>query len=189
MGRERGDTEQWKFPGVKLSEEEKTEIVATVVSIATETLFKNHLYSFGGKFYRQSSGGPIGLRGTCAIARLVMCIWDTKWLKRMRDLGLLIWLAFRYMDDGRVFMPPIKPGWRWCGDDIKYCKAWEMEDSAISPTVRTMRVLEGTMKGVEGCLRFTMECGEDFESGWLATLDTDLGVSEQNVVNYKFYEC
>ena len=33
-----------------------------------------------------------------------------------------------------------------------------------------------------------METGEDFTSGWLPTLDTDIRISPQNIVDYKFYE-
>ena len=33
-----------------------------------------------------------------------------------------------------------------------------------------------------------METKEDFASGWLATLDTDLSVNENNTIEYKFYE-
>ena len=42
------------------------------IAIATQVLFKSHLYTFGGEDFRQVVGGPIGLRATCAIARLVV---------------------------------------------------------------------------------------------------------------------
>ena len=35
---------------------------------------------------------------------------------------------------------------------------------------------------------FTMETGEDFQSGWLATLGTDLRVLDNNTVQYTSYE-
>ena len=63
-------------------------IIATVIKIATKTLFKTHTYTFGGLFFRQRDGGPIGLRGTCAIARLAMQIWDTRWSQTLKDLGI-----------------------------------------------------------------------------------------------------
>ena len=72
MGAEAGDQEQWKFPPVKLTKLEKRLIVATVMRIAVLTLFRTHTYSFGNKFYQQRAGGPIGLRSTCCVARLVM---------------------------------------------------------------------------------------------------------------------
>ena len=43
MGKERGDQEQWRFPKVKLSPEQKKEIVATVAMISTEFMFSSHL--------------------------------------------------------------------------------------------------------------------------------------------------
>ena len=89
MGATPGDQEQWKFPKVKLTELEKKDLLATVTMMATRVMFKNHLYTFGGRTFRQKKGGPIGLRGTCAIARLVMQIWDAKWLVRMRHLGVM----------------------------------------------------------------------------------------------------
>ena len=113
MGKERGDQEQWRFPKVKLTEAEKTEIVATVVSIATKFMFQSHMYTFAGKLYRHKSGGPIGLRGTSAVARLFMQMWDTRWLNRMASLCITLELAMRYMDDGRAFLFAIKTGWRW----------------------------------------------------------------------------
>ena len=44
------------------------------------------------------------------------------------------------------------------------------------------------MQDLEEFLNFTMETVEDFSSGWLATLDTDLQVTDKNKVTYKFYE-
>ena len=83
--------------------------------IATKFMFENHLYTFAGKVFRQGSGGPIGLRGTCGIARLVMQMWDQKWMTRINKARIVIALAMRYMDDGRAILAPIRPGWRWVG--------------------------------------------------------------------------
>ena len=41
---------------------------------------------------------------------------------------------------------------------------------------------------MEDFLTFTMETGEDFQSGWLASLDTDLKMTNLNQVEYRFYE-
>ena len=109
-GKERGDQEQWTFPKIVLEDWEKEEIVSEVISLATAAMFRNHYYSFGGKVFHQESGGPIGLRGTCSIARLVMQLYDHKWSKRMVELGITVWLMVRYMDDTRILLPEIKPG-------------------------------------------------------------------------------
>ena len=99
-----GSQEQWIFPEVVLSKEDKRRILAAVIRVVVEVLFSNHLYTFGGKTFRQKKGGPIGLRATCAIARLVMHMWDKVWLGMMRGQGVDIEEYARYMDDGRVFM-------------------------------------------------------------------------------------
>ena len=104
-----GDTEQWIFPRVVLTPEDKQEIIGTVLSIATTALFHHHYYSFGGRKYKQMGGGPIGLRGTCALARLIMQIFDVKWEQRLKELSIRIWLYCRYINDGRAALPPLKP--------------------------------------------------------------------------------
>ena len=38
---------------------------------------------------------------------------DVKYKERLKNLNVLTWLIVRYMDDGRLFMPPFKHGWRW----------------------------------------------------------------------------
>ena len=45
-----------------------------------------------------------------------------------------------------------------------------------------------SMDGVENYLKFTGETGEDFEGGWLPTLDTNLKVTKENKVLFKMYE-
>ena len=151
-------------------------------------MFKHHYYSFDGKTFRQEKGGPIGLRGTCALARLCMQIFDVKWERTLERIGLIIWLTLRYMDDGRTYLPPIKPGWRWINGTLQFTMGWEKEDQSLSNMEITRRVLLGTLEGVEDYLRFTMETGEDYRDQWLPTLDMSLYVSEDNKVLYRFYE-
>ena len=70
---------QWKFPSAKITEPERKEIIGRCAEIAVRTLFRNFCYTFGGKLYRQKSGGPIGLRITMACSRLVMMDWGEKY--------------------------------------------------------------------------------------------------------------
>ena len=67
------------------------------------------------KKFQQKEGGPIGLRGTCTIARLAMQVFDRKWGELVSNAGLKSDLYVRYMDDGRLFLHPLKHGWRWVG--------------------------------------------------------------------------
>ena len=171
-----------------LTEAEKKQIIAEVVSLATRAMFRNHFYKFGGRVYHQAQGGPIGLCGTCAVARMVMQSFDAKWGRRLQRLGVVTWLNFRYVDDSRSLLPPIKAGWRWEEGELKYCKRWELEDSHVGGETRTKNILRETMGGIEEYLSFTVESGEEFKDGWLPTLDVSLRVDENNTVQFKFYE-
>ena len=55
-----------------MEEGERKQILAEVIKLAVLAMFKKHYYSFGGKKYNQKGGRPIGLRGTCSVARLIM---------------------------------------------------------------------------------------------------------------------
>ena len=156
--------------------------------VATETMFKTHLYKFGGKMFQQLLGGPIGLRGTCAIARLVMCVFDRLWKGIMKDNGIGWNLYLRYMDDGRIFLHAIKAGWRWNSGRLEFQESWKEEDAKLEPLEITRRALAGSMEGVISCLKFTTEVGTDYDDNCLPTLDLKLWVEKDNKVLYKFYE-
>ena len=188
LGAERGDQEQWVFPQVRLRWEERRLIIATVVEIATEAMFSHHFYGFGGSKYKQMEGGPIGLRGTCTMARLVMQIYDRKWMNRVVDAGLVVELYTRYMDDGRKLLQPIKRGWRWEDGRLQFCMRWKHEDMDKSLTEVTVGVLKGTVSGITDYLNFTFETGEDYNDGWLPTLDISVRVNERNQIDYRYFE-
>ena len=99
-----GDQEQWEFPNVELTKLEKRMIVARVMYTAVMALFRKHTYTFGGKYYLQKQGGPIGLRSTCCIARIVMLWWDRQLGEILQKSNLTTEEKARYMDDIRLWM-------------------------------------------------------------------------------------
>ena len=161
--------------------------VATVVQIMVEALFNHHYYTFGNNIYHQKGGGPIGMRGTCAVARVTMQMWDIKWREILENERITTWLLARYMDDARAFLPPFKHGWRWTKEGLRFCQLWAKEDITLTPTEITKRILAGSMEGVENFLKFTFETCEDF-GGWLPTLDTCLRIEEDNTISYNYWE-
>ena len=60
LGAESDDEKQWKFPGVELTAIEKKMIMSEVLRLSIELMFSTHIYSFGGKSYKQREGGPMG---------------------------------------------------------------------------------------------------------------------------------
>ena len=52
----------------------------------------------------------------------MMQLFDAKWKRRLQELGITTWLISRYVDDSRAILQPIRPGWRWMDNDLRYSK-------------------------------------------------------------------
>ena len=123
------DKEQhWYFPPMNLTEMEKRMVVAMVVKVGVLLMMNTHVYSWDGESYLQGGGGPIGLRSTCAVARVVMNEWDAKWLELCAENNIIVRKSERYMDDIRAFLNSLKMGWRWQNGRLAYTRTWERED-------------------------------------------------------------
>ena len=96
---------QWIFPQITPTEEDIKIVIAIVTSIAVRISFENFSHKFGGKFYRQKSGSPIGVRATGAASQLVMEDWAAKYKKILLDSGLLVKLLAGYVDDESKSLP------------------------------------------------------------------------------------
>ena len=190
LGPEVGDQEQWVFPRKKLSALEKRMVVAMTLKMAVLMLFRSHVYSFGGKFFLQKAGGPIGLRSTCCIARLVMMWWDKELITLMANSNLTLVEKARYMDDIRLWMYGIRLGWRWEDNQLCFSMKWRLEERGSGMTVleKTVEVLSQMMNSVCVFLNLTMETVMDFE-GVLPSLDLNIWVREEdNKTMYTFFE-
>jgi hypothetical protein len=113
--------DNWEFPVVEYTENEKRIILATIVQIGVLVIMNTHLYSFDGKIFIQQAGGPIGLRATCAVARVTMNEWDARWLETMERNNVDIKKGERYMDDIRAILCSLRMGWRWWEGGLWYC--------------------------------------------------------------------
>ena len=182
--------DHWYFPAVEMTKLEETTMVGIATQIGVLTMMNTHQYSFNGKTYLQQAGGPIGLRGTCAVARVVMNVWDLRWLETLRMNNIKTKGGCRYMDDIRVFMNSLKAGWRWSDGELRYCDAWRDEDmmAGKSNEERTAEAMIASMNGVWGFLNFTMEICQQFTNKKLPTLDLMLWVTSEGVIEFEFFE-
>ena len=69
---------------------EKKLVVAKTMQKSVLALFKTHTYRFANTFFLQRDGGPIGLRSTCCVARLIMMWWDQQLLEVVKKSNLEI---------------------------------------------------------------------------------------------------
>ena len=180
LGPGEGRVIQWIFPNVELSELQKRKVIARVLQVAVKTMFRTHVYKFDTKYYLQQQGGPIGLRATCAVARLTMIMWDRMWLELVTEMGLTVEEAARYMDDLRVYMFPIKEGWRWVERELCWTREWELEDQekGEGDLRRTCELIRQSLNKIYPFLNFTVETIHDFADRRLPTLDFKIWVTE-----------
>ena len=183
-------TEHWYFPTDQFTKLEERMMVGMAVQIGTLAMMNTHQYSFNGKTYLQMAGGPIGLRATCAVARVVMNVWDARWLEVMRTNNINIHGGCRYMDDIRIILASLKAGWRWSDGELWYCEAWKTEDlvAGKSDEERTAEILIASMNDIMHFLNFTMEICEQFKNKKLPTLDLQIWVTKEGSVEFDFYE-
>ena len=119
--------ERWSFPipvGLLTPENKKT-ILAHVIEQLMIEVFQTHIYEWEGRIYLQMAGGPIGLRSSGPVARVLMDYWIDMLLEIARETErqaeedpvtrgtLRIHLITKYVDDVFLALERIQPGMRW----------------------------------------------------------------------------
>ena len=137
---------------------------ATALEIAIRFMFKHHVYSFGGKTFLQSDSGPIGLRITMAVARLVMGEWGEKMRAILTEADIELFVDSLFVDDARYLTSGIPDGVRWSQTENKFIfrKEWQQEDSKMSRSFRTSQELCHAMNSIFSNIKFTFETESDF---------------------------
>ena len=140
-----------------LSDLDKTRLLATVMLIATRLVFKFHIYRFGGEVFRQLRGGPIGLRFTSIVARIVMDSWITLFLAALLKAGVNILGAMKYVDDINLVIQMLGLGTRWVVDSLVHTKEWEDTDRLAGRTRQdvSMEALRTAADSIVPWLEFT----------------------------------
>ena len=154
-------------------------------------VFENFTYKFGGQYYKQMEGGPIGARLTMCAARLVMMQWAEEYNAIMIEGGVEPELLEIYVDDGRQAGPAFRLGTRWEPASRKLVISEEArnEDIRLEETTneRMARVCLPMMNSLNEDLTFTVEVPEEFKDKRLPTLDTKLWL-EKGVIKHTYFE-
>ena len=88
-----------EVPPENISDIEVRKLLALGVSKAIKTVMGNHFFKIGGKMYKQTDGGSIGLDLTVELASIYMTLWDERFMKKCKNMDLKIDLYTRYVDD------------------------------------------------------------------------------------------
>ena len=98
----RKENSQWYWPKGEIPTKDRIELVGRMLEIGIRIMFKNLVYSFGGEYYLQEEGGPIGMRGTGAVSRLITRDFCMKLKRILIKGGIDVKMLKIYVDDGRL---------------------------------------------------------------------------------------
>ena len=125
------DKTKWTDEGSEYTKEEKRKILAKVIEIGVRTILENHVYKFGYKIYRQVIGGPMGLKLTGIVARLVMDRWARKFEFKLAEAGIKLDLLKKYIDDVNLVLSSIDVNLQWKKEDGKWTLVRRTEGGRI----------------------------------------------------------
>ena len=189
--------ERWSYPvdPEKLSLIQKKKIQAGVVQQMIKLVFSTHFYEWEGVFYQQVTGGPIGLRATGYVARVVMDFWAQK-IGEMEDMCQTLWtlnpvmfenvqihLLCKYVDDCFMAVDTFRLGIRW--NSQQKAMVWSLESeeedrsSGEDPEVITMREIAKMATEVMKCLKFTFDTPKLNKSLTMPVLDSQIWVGNE----------
>ena len=103
----------WIFRRRELSKEERVKVVCKVIEIGIRTTFRNHVYQWGGDYYFQREGGPIGLKLAGVVAKMRMIHWMRRYNLLLEENKIKTYMNMIYLDDQGWAGRSLKRGVRW----------------------------------------------------------------------------
>ena len=188
---ETDEKSKWTFTGKREpTKQEQKKALSLALSIAIRASFQNYVYTFGGKRFIQLFGGPIGSRLTMACARIVMGRWGKRVRQLLSDSNVRLLLEGIYVDDARHLLRVQHTDWIWSKQEMKFITDENAKRNSDIKCRRdhTVRQIKLMMNSILKNIRFTVELEQDFENGYLATLDMEFRILECGTLDYRFYE-
>ena len=148
-------------------------------------------------------GGPIGLRLTSILARIVMDQWTRIFMDKMITGMVHLYALIKYVDDVNVVMRMLGLGWKWNEKVTSLEWTQDQEDldkrSGLSPEHITMNIVKVAADSVFNWLEFTTDLPEDHTRGMVPFMDLQLWVQHDpedkdgrqgpaDVLTWRYYE-
>ena len=161
--------------------------MARTMELVVEFVMKNHIYSFDGKVYRQSAGGPIGLELTGVLAKIVMLWWDRKYLQKLTQLNIRLKLYKRYVDDQNSALGEVKPGIEFIEGNLELNEDKVETDKLIEGGIRTGRILTKIANSISPMIQVEEDVPSYNEDKKLSILDLEVWPEDGKIRNV-FYK-
>ena len=175
-------------PPEQLSDTDVRKLLALGVAKTVKVVMGNHYFKIGGKIYKQTDGGSIGLDLTVELASIYMTLWDERFLKKCKNLGIKIDLYTRYVDDVVIVCPSINKG--WCFDKITKVMKFDpvYQNLDYEDDFRTITILCEIANSLDPYIKMEGDCPSNHVSGRLPVLDVGMWIDEASKVQFSFFK-
>ena len=169
--------------------EEERKMVALALKKGIQAVMKNHLYQSGGRVYKQTEGGPIGLQVTGAVARAFMIWWDQKLMEKMRDATSEVkwkcYMYLRYVDDGNIVCTPFPVGSREKDGKVVIEKGGE-GGLNVPDDRRTAEIVQRIANSICDFIQVEIDFPTAHENQHMPILDLEVAMKDDKVM-YRHY--
>ena len=185
----RGDKIIPKFvpPAREPTEDEKRLMVAIALKSLILASLKNHVFSFNGKIYHQTSGGAIGDRLVGVLGDILGSFWCRDFLDKLKKSEIVPKVNKLYIDDHSLVTNPVPLGARFKNDRVEIIEEEIENDRSIPADVRTSKILKEIGNSICPFIKVSVDCPSNHEDGFLPILDLKTRIVE-NKVEYRFYK-
>ena len=162
-----------------------------MVSIALKRLvlasLKNHIFSFNGKIYHQTSGGAIGDRLVGVLGDIMGSFWCGDFLDKLKESQIIPKVKKLYVDDKTLVLRPVPLGARFRNDRVEIIEEEIENDRTIPDDLRTARILKEVGDSICPFIKVSVDCPSNHEDGFLPILDLKTRIV-MNKVEYRFFK-
>ena len=154
------------------------------------TCMKNRMYKFENKIRVQSSGGPIGLGLTGEVAECYMLNWDKKFLKKVKDIGIILHVYSRFKDDIFISANSLEKGTKLVEGKLIVDMEKKAEDVGKCDEALTMDIVRQVADEIDPMLKFTIDVPSYHAEGKMPVLDLKVNVNgeKSNRIDFEHYE-
>ena len=162
--------------------------MSLVISKLTHINMSNHFYTFNNKLFKQTKGGAIVSELTGEVSGLYMVLWDQKFLKKLKGLGIVPRLYVRYVDDTLIITEVIKPGVRYVKGKFVWSEVSYKEDIKLNEDDWVFRLLQTIADSIDGDIQWEADTCSRHVDGKLPCLDLKLWMVNGKKCLCEFYK-
>ena len=162
-----------------------------MVAIALKSLIlnslKNHIFSFNGKIYHQTSGGAIGDRLVGVLGDILGSFWCGDFLNKLKNSQIIPKINKLYVDDKTVVLKPVPLGARFRNDRVEVLEDEIENDRSIPADLRTAEILKEVGNSICPFIKVSVDCPSNHSDGLLPILDLKTRIVN-NKIDYRFFK-